>query len=62
MPSTPLPVPGVGRARWLLELIRCRAGESADFVVDACDAEGRLDVPADVADRSASAENGSVRA
>jgi nucleotidyltransferase/DNA polymerase involved in DNA repair len=31
--SAALPVPGVGRARWLLELIRCRAGESADFVV-----------------------------
>lgn len=42
LPSTPLPVPGVGRARWLLELIRCRAGESADFLVDACDADGRL--------------------
>jgi protein ImuA len=27
LPSTPLPVPGVGRARWQLELIRCRAGE-----------------------------------
>src|SRR5277367_3419355 len=52
LPSTPLPVPGVGRARWQLELIRCRAGESADFVVDACDAEGRLALPADVADRS----------
>src|SRR5580700_9601925 len=42
LPSTPLPVPGVGRARWLVELIRCRAGESADFVVDACDVQGRL--------------------
>jgi hypothetical protein len=31
LPSTPLPVPGVGRARWLVELIRCRAGESAIF-------------------------------
>src|ERR1700719_4353501 len=31
LPSTPLPVPGVGRPRWLLELIRCGAGESADF-------------------------------
>jgi protein ImuA len=31
LPATPLPVPGVGRARWQLELIRCRAGESADF-------------------------------
>ena len=31
LPATPLPVPGVGRPRWQLELIRCRAGESADF-------------------------------
>jgi protein ImuA len=62
LPSTPLPVPGVGRARWLLELIRCRAGESADFVVDACDVQGRLALPADVADRSASAQDGRVRA
>ena len=45
LPSTPLPVPGVGRARWLLELIRCRAGESADFEVEACDAKGRLALP-----------------
>jgi protein ImuA len=42
LPSTPLPVPGVGQARWQLELIRCRAGESADFVVEACNAEGFL--------------------
>jgi protein ImuA len=32
----------VGRPRWQLELIRCRAGESADFKVEACDAKGRL--------------------
>jgi len=31
LPSRPLPVPGLGRARWLVELIRCRAGESADL-------------------------------
>ncbi len=37
LPSTPLPVPGVGRARWQLELIRCRARESADFEVEACE-------------------------
>jgi protein ImuA len=42
LPATPLPVPGVGRARWQLELIRCRAGESAEFEVEACDATGRL--------------------
>jgi len=45
LPSTPLPAPGVGRARWQLELIRCRAGESADFEVEACDAKGSLALP-----------------
>src|ERR1700682_518867 len=35
LPAMPLPVPGVGRARWQLELLRCRAGESADFEVEA---------------------------
>ena len=52
LPSEPLPVPGVARHRWLLELIRARAGESADFIVEACDAKGRLALPAKVADRS----------
>lgn len=50
-PSTPLPVQGVGRARWHLELLRCRGGESADFEVEACDAKGRLALPADMVDR-----------
>lgn len=58
LPSTPLPVPGVGRARWFVELIRCRAGDCAEFVVEACDEEGRLAFPADLADRSAAPDNG----
>jgi protein ImuA len=49
VPATPLPVPGVGRARWQLELIRCRAGESADFEVEACDAKGRLALSSNLA-------------
>jgi protein ImuA len=49
--STPLPVPGVGRARWRLEL-QCRRGESAEFEVEACDAQGRLALPAEPAHRS----------
>jgi protein ImuA len=49
LPATPLPVPGVGRPRWQLELIRCRAGESADFEVEACDAKGRLALPSKLA-------------
>ena len=62
LPSTPLPVPGVGRARWQLELIRCRAGESADFEVEACDAKGRLALPSDVAYGSPQKEIGRRRA
>jgi protein ImuA len=62
LPSAPLPVPGVGRARWLLELMRCRGGESADFDVEACDAKGRLSLPAELADRSAAAVAGRRRA
>ncbi|KAB0679083.1 ImuA family protein [Aureimonas leprariae] len=56
MPSAPLPVPGVGRSRWLLELIRCRAGECADFEVEACDDQGRIALAAPLADRSAPAD------
>lgn len=54
LPSAPLPVPGIGRARWYLELIRCRAAESADYVVEACDAKGCIALPADLANRSLS--------
>lgn len=56
MPSAALPVPGVGGHRWLLELIRARAGESADFEVEACDDSGRLALPAELVHRPASAE------
>jgi protein ImuA len=56
LPSEPLPVPGVGRHRWLVELIRARAGESADFELEACDDTGCLALPADLVYRPASAE------
>jgi protein ImuA len=55
LPSAPLPVPGLGRARWLVELIRARAGESVDLELEACDGTGHLGLPADVADRPAAA-------
>lgn len=58
LPSTPLPVPGVGRARWHVELIRARAGESADFEVEACDAKGRIALPSTVVDRPHAKEIG----
>lgn len=42
LPSEELPVPGVGRPRWLLELMRVKAGECAEFIVGACGATGRI--------------------
>lgn len=62
LPSSPLPVPGVGRARWLVELIRCRAGESADFEVEAPDAKGRIALPSELVHGSPQEETGRRRA
>jgi protein ImuA len=52
MPSEELPVPGIGPACWFLELIRVKAGECAEFLVRACDEQGRLDLSSGSADRS----------
>ncbi|MGF9566687.1 ImuA family protein [Neorhizobium sp. JUb45] len=52
MPSEDLPVPGVGRPRWFVELMRVKAGGCAEFLVRACDDKGRLDLSAGSADRS----------
>lgn len=54
-PSAPLPVPGLGRARWDLELMRCKGGEAARFTVEACDEKGRLALPAALVHRPAQA-------
>ncbi|QFY60432.1 damage-inducible mutagenesis protein [Rhizobium grahamii] len=51
LPSEALPVPGVGRARWLLELMRVKAGECAEFEVGACNAAGRIDLSTGFVDR-----------
>jgi protein ImuA len=57
--APPLPhapdTPGLGRARWLLELVRCRGGggDPRSWTVEACDAQGRLALVADLADRPA---------
>jgi protein ImuA len=57
LPSPPaLPhapdTPGLGRARWKLDLTRCRGGEPGSWIVEACDATGRLDLVPDVSNRS----------
>jgi protein ImuA len=48
VPSRPLDVPGLARALWRLELTRSRNGEAAQWLVEACDEQGRL-APADSA-------------
>jgi protein ImuA len=60
LPSPPaLPyapdTPGLGRARWQLNLTRCRGGEPGSWIVEACDATGRLSLASDTVQRSAAA-------
>ena len=45
------PAPGLARARWHVDLLRCRGGEPHSWILEACDAKGRLALPADLADR-----------
>ena len=45
-------VPGLARAVWRLDLVRCRGGEAASWIVEACDAQGRLRLVSDLSDRS----------
>lgn len=52
MPSEALPVQGVGRAQWFLELMRVKAGECSEFCVRACDDKGRVDLSSGSADGS----------
>jgi protein ImuA len=58
LPSAPpLPhapsVPGLGPALWRLELTRRRGGEAGSWIVEACDATGRLTLATDVGHGSA---------
>ena len=47
--------PGLGRARWRLDLTRCRGGEPGSWIVEACDATGRLGLVSELSDRSSRA-------
>ena len=58
LPSSPaLPhapdIPGLGRSHWRLELLRCRGGEGGSWIVEGCDAQGRLALATVLADRPA---------
>jgi len=54
-PSAALGIPGVGRPRWRVDLVRQRNGNPFTLVLESCDAQGRLGFPAPSADRAAGA-------
>jgi protein ImuA len=51
LPSAKIPVPGLGRARWQVDLTRCRGGTPKTWIMEACDAQGFIAVPAEFLDR-----------
>ncbi|WP_294390599.1 protein ImuA [uncultured Sphingomonas sp.] len=61
-PSGRLPAPGVGCARWTVELVRQRNGNPFSLLVEACDNTGRLALPAGAQHRAAPAAGATARA
>jgi protein ImuA len=53
--SAPLSMPGVGRGRWSVELVRQRGGRPFSLELEACDDKGRLALPAATRDRAVTA-------
>jgi protein ImuA len=52
-PSAPLPVQGVGRPRWDVALVRQRGGDPGSWLLEGCDAQGRVALPAEPRHRPA---------
>jgi protein ImuA len=50
VPSPAPAAPGLGRARWHVELTRAKGAEPRSWILEACDAKGRLRLPPDLAD------------
>lgn len=62
VPSAPLPVAGVGRSRWQVELVRQRGGDFFELMVEACDETGRCALVAPLVDRPDRARRAGSRA
>lgn len=54
VPSLDLPVAGIARPRWRVELVRQRGGAPGEWTLEGTDEAGRLALPADTPDRAAS--------
>jgi protein ImuA len=55
-PSEDLGIPSLGRARWRVDLERVRGGNPHSWIVEACDATGRIALPAALVDRPVAQE------
>jgi protein ImuA len=56
IPSEAVPAGGLKRGRWEVELVRCRGAEPRSWILEACDAQGHLALPANLADRQDQAQ------
>lgn len=56
-PSEDLGIPSLGRPRWRVELERVRGGNPHAWIVEGCDAKGRIGVPAYLVDRPVAQED-----
>ncbi|WP_454887386.1 ImuA family protein [Sphingomonas oryzagri] len=56
VPSERLGIPGLGRPRWELALERARGADPHLWTVEGCDAQGRIALPAQLADGPAAQE------
>jgi len=55
-PGEALDMPGLARPRWHVALERARGAETHEWIVEACDAQGRLALPAALVHRPAAAD------
>jgi protein ImuA len=56
VPSEVVPAGGLKRGRWQVELVRCRGAEPRSWILEACNAQGRLALPANLANRQDQAQ------
>ena len=61
-PSDDLGIPSLGRPRWRVELERVRGGNPHAWIVEGCDAQGRLGLSSALVDGPAAAEDRQVAA
>jgi protein ImuA len=61
-PSEDLGIPSLGRPRWKVELERVRGGNPHAWIVEGCDAQGRIGLSTALVDRPAAADDRQVAA